>query len=325
MESQGLAKKTGSSAPFTYSIVSNIGTPQYFYVFQNKSFDEECAGEYLWAPKYAKDGTQNHHWTRMQEVKKGDVIFHGYKQHVAAVSIANTDSYTADRPGELSADAWTKEGWRVDTDYFVFPHAIASKDYWDKLKLMQPDKYSPFDKNGSGNMGYLFPITKEMGIFLLDATAGKTNPGAAIPTEQEDDEIISLLSGQSAEIINSLIKQFQKKLPEILPREQELEDLRVKFVNDFNMNKLMNMKKEEYVVGLEVRAVLLSIRNKLNNLEIFMVLHQQSFSYYGKGEDTEENIAVLRSSVRIQTKHCRNKKICISSDGEKKDLDAIRM
>lgn len=330
MESQGLAKKTGSSAPFTYSIVSNIGTPQYFYVFQNKSFDEECAGEYLWAPKYAKDGTQNHHWTRMQEVKKGDVIFHGYKQHVAAVSIANTDSYTADRPGELSADAWTKEGWRVDTDYFVFPHAIAPKDYWDKLKLMQPDKYSPFDKNGSGNMGYLFPITKEMGIFLLDATAGKTNPGAAIPTEQEDDEIISLLSGQSAEIINSLIKQFQKKLPEILPREQELEDLRVKFVNDFNMNKLMNMKKEEYVVGLGSKSSFCyRLETELKDLGNIHGATSAKFGlYYGKsGEDTEEKYRCTKKFGEDPDEALQEIKkqiVYLRMDGEKKDLDAIR-
>ena len=63
--------KSGSSAPYGYSVVSNVGTPQYFYVFQNQSFGEESKGEYLQALKQAKDGTENHHWSRLKEVKKG--------------------------------------------------------------------------------------------------------------------------------------------------------------------------------------------------------------------------------------------------------------
>lgn len=93
MEQQRLVIKSGSSAPYGYSVVSNVGTPQYFYVFQNQSFGEESKGEYLQALKQAKDGTENHHWSRLKEVKKGDVIFHGYKQHVVAVSTAKTDAY----------------------------------------------------------------------------------------------------------------------------------------------------------------------------------------------------------------------------------------
>ena len=71
MEQQRLVIKSGSSAPYGYSVVSNVGTPQYFYVFQNQSFGEESKGEYLQALKQAKDGTENHHWSRLKEVKKG--------------------------------------------------------------------------------------------------------------------------------------------------------------------------------------------------------------------------------------------------------------
>lgn len=63
------------------------------------------------------------------------------------------------------------------------------------------------------------------------------------------DAEIESLSGKNCVVIDSLITRFIKKLPEIQPREMELEELRQQFVNDFNMNKLMNMTKEEYVVG----------------------------------------------------------------------------
>ena len=79
-------------------------------------------------------------------MKKGDVIFHGYKQHVVAVSIAKTDAYTI----ELSQENGTKEGWRVDVSFYAFIHSIEPKDYWGDIKPLLPEKYSPFDKNGSG-------------------------------------------------------------------------------------------------------------------------------------------------------------------------------
>ena len=112
----------------------------------------------------------------MKEVKKGDVIFHGYRQKIIAVSIAKKDAYSAERPGELSADAWNKDGWKVDSAYYIFNHSIAPKDYWNDIKLLQPDKYSAFDnKNGSGNMGGLFPVSQELARYFLDAIAGKKN------------------------------------------------------------------------------------------------------------------------------------------------------
>ena len=44
----------------------------YYWVYQNKTFQYEREGEYLWAPKRTKkDNQTQHHWTRMKEVKKG--------------------------------------------------------------------------------------------------------------------------------------------------------------------------------------------------------------------------------------------------------------
>ena len=71
---------------------------------------------------------------------------------------------------------WNKDGWKVDSAYYIFNHSIAPKDYWNDIKLLQPDKYSAFDnKNGSGNMGGLFPVSQELARYFLDAIAGKKN------------------------------------------------------------------------------------------------------------------------------------------------------
>lgn len=115
---------------------------------------------------------------------------------------------------------------------------------------------------------------------------------AEFVSEREDDEIERLILGQQKEVIDSLIKQFNNELPEILPREQELEKLRIRFVNDYNMNKIMNMTKEEYVVGLGSKSSFCyRLETELQELGNIHGSTSVKFGlYYGKsGDDTEEN------------------------------------
>ena len=88
----------------------------YFFVFQNKTFHEEHQGGYLWAPQYGNSGRTASHWSKMKEVKRGDVIIHSYKKQIIAISVAKKDVYVAKKPVELSND-WQTDGWRVDTQY----------------------------------------------------------------------------------------------------------------------------------------------------------------------------------------------------------------
>ena len=50
----------------------------YFFVFQNKTFDEEYRGGYLWAPQHGNSGRKVSHWEKMKEVRRGDIIIHSY-------------------------------------------------------------------------------------------------------------------------------------------------------------------------------------------------------------------------------------------------------
>lgn len=332
MEKLGLVTKYSDSKPYTYSVVKNIGTPNYYYVFQNQSFDKECAEGYLWAPKFAKDGYINHHWSRLQEVKPGDVIFHGYKQYVVAISIAKSAGYTADNPDGTAVEAWAKEGWRVDTDYHIFHHAIAPKDYWSSLQKLQPAKYAPFDKSGNGNRGYVFSINKKMANYLLDATAGKYDVDEAQKESSEEDaEILSLVAGNQQDKITNLIKEFKKRLPELLKKEAELEELRIKFVNDYNMQKIMNMTKEEYVVGLDSKdSFCYRIETELQELGNIHGSTSVKFGlYYGKsGEDTElqyrPTIGKFGDDPDKALEQIKEQIVYLRMDGANKNYDAIR-
>lgn len=79
----------------------------YFFVFQNKSFDEEYNGGYLWSPQQNKSGRKIPHWEQMKNVKKGDLIIHSYTKEIIAFSVAKTDVYEANRPANTGVhDEW---------------------------------------------------------------------------------------------------------------------------------------------------------------------------------------------------------------------------
>lgn len=134
----------------------------YYFVFQNKTFSEEKNGGYLWAPQ-----GRCAHWKLMQEVTKGDVIFHCYNQSIVAVSVAKSDCYDCVRPSELDNGMWDQEGWMVDTAYYLMDYPIRPKEHMDTVLELQPVKYAPFNRQGRGNTGYLFCVTPELADFFL--------------------------------------------------------------------------------------------------------------------------------------------------------------
>lgn len=149
------------------------GKPMPFFVFQNSTFDRECQGGYLWAPVTNKTGDTFHHWDRLLDVHPGDIILHGYNGYVQAVSIARAACYNCLQPKELrTEDSWDLDGRRVDSDYVMLQHPIKTADYVDDIVRLCNTKYAPFNKNGTGNQGYLFEINRDMAkIFLRAAVA----------------------------------------------------------------------------------------------------------------------------------------------------------
>ena len=142
---------------------------KYFYVFQNKTFEREKNGGYLWAPN-----GHFSHWKNMQNVKKGDVIFNGFRKKIVAISIANSDCYNSYQPKELQIEKlWTNQGWKVDCTYYIIKNPILTSDFMDDILKIQPKKYAPFNKLGRGNTGYLFDLNKDTACFLYSKIISK--------------------------------------------------------------------------------------------------------------------------------------------------------
>ena len=142
-----------------------------YFVFQNSTFHRELQGGYLWAPITNKSGNTFHHWDRLLDVHPGDIILHGYNGHIQAVSIARSACYDCVQPKELrTEDSWDLEGRRIDSEYILLQHSIKTLDYVDDIIRLCNKKYSPFNKHGTGNQGYLFEINRQMAKIFLGAS-----------------------------------------------------------------------------------------------------------------------------------------------------------
>jgi len=147
-----------------------------FFVFQGNTFERECNGGYLWAPITDKSGSSPHHWERMLDVRKGDIILHGCNAHVYAISVARGPCYDSQMPPELAVeDMWDREGRRIDCDYIRIESPIKTSHYAEDIVRLSKAKYSPFDKDGNGNMGYLYEINRELARIFVKASVDK-NP-----------------------------------------------------------------------------------------------------------------------------------------------------
>lgn len=157
------------------------GKRMTFYVFQGSTFDRESRGGYIWAPISNKAGKTFHHWEKIQDIRRGDIILHGYNGQVAAISVTRGECYECLQPDELKIeDLWDQEGRKVDCDYLQISFPIKTSDFHDDIKRLCKTKYSPFDKDGNGNMGYLYELNHELAKIFISATVKQNKQLAAV-------------------------------------------------------------------------------------------------------------------------------------------------
>jgi hypothetical protein len=150
-------------------------TMNYFIVMQNKTYEAESKYGYIWAPKNSTGGRKIFHWENMTKVKKGDIIFNVRKQHIYAYSIAKGEASDQDIPEELD-ELWQKEGRMVQLDYIFLENEINTKDLYYEIKDMLPSRYSPYDKLGGFNQGYLYELPKEAGEYIMNKISESKDP-----------------------------------------------------------------------------------------------------------------------------------------------------
>ncbi len=170
-EKRAAALSTSANKKAT-SIYKRIpGKRMTFFVFQGTTYDRESHGGYIWAPITNKDGKRVFHWDSLLDIQPGDIILHCCDGYVQAVSTARGACYDCTQPLELSSEElWDRDGRRVDCDYITIRNAIKTSDFVDDIVRLCNVKYAPFDRNGSGNMGYLFELDRNLARIFLRAS-----------------------------------------------------------------------------------------------------------------------------------------------------------
>jgi hypothetical protein len=182
-----------------------------FWVYQNKTYYEEKRGGFLWSPKYTINGRRHPGYESMKEVKPGDIIIHGYKANIVAISIAKSVCFSFDRPSS-SFSEWAKDGWKIECDYFEFPFELSTDSICRKLYELQPDN-GPLIAPKIGKQQYLCNANKEMLDCILNAYV------SASYRKEQIDRLLQFLQLERTTVFNS---DNGKK-------DQELfEDVRVK-------------------------------------------------------------------------------------------------
>ena len=176
-----ITKRTGYT-PKPVAVSQRVeGKRMIFWVFQGKSFDREFRGGYIWAPISNQAGMNPHHWTRLIDVRKGDIILHGCDGMLKAISVAKGSCFECKRPRELEVeDLWDADGRMVECDYVSVMNPIKTATFVSDIIRLCQAKYSPFDKDGNGNMGYLFEINRELAKIFVAETVRKNRYLSAI-------------------------------------------------------------------------------------------------------------------------------------------------
>ena len=159
-------KKKGSSDEKKYVPKEHKdGNPLTFLVFQNKTFEDESKGQYVWAPN---DDVFHH--MALKNIREGDVILHCTGGYIKAISRAKNSCVDSQRPSDNEVySEWSKMGHKVDCDYTILDKPIKTSDFHDSIIEYCQVKYAPFDKNGEGNEGYLFDIDQKLASIFIKA------------------------------------------------------------------------------------------------------------------------------------------------------------
>jgi hypothetical protein len=140
----------------------------YWWVSQNQTYKQERSGGFLWAPDRNETGLTPFHWATMNEVRPGDVIFSYVGGRIVSVSVAKTAAYGSPRPSDLGEGLWEDAGKKVDVEYQDLTAPLTIAGVVAELQPLLPERYSPLNRFGTGNQGYLFALPSRVGRLLLE-------------------------------------------------------------------------------------------------------------------------------------------------------------
>lgn len=125
---------------------------RYWWVNQNKTFEQELRGGYLWSPKTKANGARNPFYEYMREVASGDLVLSFQGAHIRAIGVAQSFAYECPKPAEFGSTGsnWSRVGWKVEVHYVRLTHQIRPADHLAALTPHMPARHAPLQADGRG-------------------------------------------------------------------------------------------------------------------------------------------------------------------------------
>ena len=140
----------------------------YYWVNQGKTYKEEKAGGYLWAPLSNKLGKSVFHWDTMANLMINDIVFNYCKGYVVGYSVVKSLSYKTEKPEEFNSGVlWDDAGRMCDVEYNEFENKLSLEHISNILNELPAPKYSPIGITSKVNQGYLYEIGDDWGNAIL--------------------------------------------------------------------------------------------------------------------------------------------------------------
>jgi len=144
---------------------------KFWWVNQNKTFQQETEGGYLWSPKRKSGNGRNPFYEFMREVAPGDLVFSFQGTYIRAIGVARSTAYEAPKPAEFGTAGpnWSQIGWRVDVGFHTLQRQIRPAEHMNLLGQVLPAVYSPLQVTGRGNQGvYLTLLPLDFAEVLIE-------------------------------------------------------------------------------------------------------------------------------------------------------------
>lgn len=164
---KGAKKATTSRSATSKKLARDPNKRSTFFVFQEKKFDREYKGGYVWSP-ISSGSAKSKGANPILDVREGDVIFHGHEAQIWALSVASGKASTTLHPADLfPEEKQDSKGNKVKCEYYLLQNPVKTEKFRENILQDSNELYAPFDKNGDGNTAYFYDLHRDLALVFL--------------------------------------------------------------------------------------------------------------------------------------------------------------
>jgi hypothetical protein len=142
---------------YIVKLINGKLNPNYWWVNQGQSFEDEFNGGYIRSPQKEKDGGINQCFENMREIKRGDKVASCINGEIKAIGIVKFDVFEESiRAEDIGTER--EKGWKAFVDWTLLESPFKIKKNHELIRLEEP----PLDKNHNGRQGYIFRISSKL-------------------------------------------------------------------------------------------------------------------------------------------------------------------